>query len=282
MGLLDRFLRRRRFPPEGSDFLKLVSQQEDACEARTASALPRLGKLAPACYRNLGTVLSLLDRAASCYWGCRGGDHVVEYIAGRSCSSARAARRLFEFGYYDESLSINRSIGEIANLLLLFNFDPPRRRRLPGAGTLIPAFRSTCRTRSVVTQNSRPISSTITSTPSRHLSAISLWRRRAHSDSLAAHRRARCRAETGNLASDRRSMLAAQRGKPGAARVLRRGDRLGGPCPARRCPGSRLPAEARRLHRARPVRRLLAPGTGRHPQPSPTLRLTSSRSPRRP
>ena len=46
---------------------------------------------APRCLESLGTVLSLLDRASSCYWGCRGGDHVIEYFAGRVASSSRAA-----------------------------------------------------------------------------------------------------------------------------------------------------------------------------------------------
>ncbi len=121
--LLEKFIRRKKFPPEGLDFFKLISRHEDACEARTASILPRLGKLAPLCFENLGTVLSLLDRAASCFWGCRRGDHVVEYLVGRVCTSSYAARRLFQFGYYDESLSITRSIGEISNLLWLFNLD---------------------------------------------------------------------------------------------------------------------------------------------------------------
>jgi hypothetical protein len=109
--------------PEGLDFLKLVSEQEDLCEATTRQRIPAMGEKAPVCLRNLGTVLSLLDRVASCFWGCRGGDHVIEYLAGRVCSSSRAALRLLLFGFYDESLLITRSIGEIVNLLWLFNQD---------------------------------------------------------------------------------------------------------------------------------------------------------------
>lgn len=111
--------------PEGLDFLKLVSEQEDTCEAETRRRIPSMGKKAPACLQNLGTALSLLDRTASCFWACRGGDHVIEYLAGRVCSLSRAALRLLLFGFYDESLSITRSIGEIANLFLLFNQDAP-------------------------------------------------------------------------------------------------------------------------------------------------------------
>jgi hypothetical protein len=109
--------------PQGLDFLKLVSQQEDACESETRRRIPKMGKLAPPCFRELGTVLSLLDRAAACFWGCRRGDHVIEYLAGRVCTSSRAALRLLLMGFYDESLSLTRNVGEIANLLLLFNQD---------------------------------------------------------------------------------------------------------------------------------------------------------------
>jgi hypothetical protein len=72
--------------PIGHDFLTLLSKQEDACEAESRDRLPVLGKKTPACVENLGTVLSLLDRAASCFWSCRGGDHIIEYLAGRVCS----------------------------------------------------------------------------------------------------------------------------------------------------------------------------------------------------
>ena len=117
----DKLFKRPRAIPVGFDFLELAARQEDACEATTASRIRHLGKQAPACFENLGTVLSLLDRVGSCFWGCRGGDHILEALAGRVCSSSRAALRLLQFGFYDESLSLSRSIGEIANLLLLFN-----------------------------------------------------------------------------------------------------------------------------------------------------------------
>jgi hypothetical protein len=110
--------------PQGLAFLKLVSDQEDACEEISRQRLPGLGTKAPQCFEHLGTVLSLLDRVASCFWVCRGGDHLVEYLAGRVCSSSRAALRLLLFGFYDESLSLTRSIGEVTNLLFLFNQNP--------------------------------------------------------------------------------------------------------------------------------------------------------------
>lgn len=106
--------------PEGSAFLQLVWHQEDDCEVETDNWLKEAGKKAPACLQQIGTVLSLADRMASCWWECRGGDHVIEYICGRVTSNARAALRLLRFGFYDESLLLSRSLGEIANLLQLF------------------------------------------------------------------------------------------------------------------------------------------------------------------
>jgi hypothetical protein len=103
--------------PEATAFLETAWNAEDACETETTSALPGMGVKAPACIAKLGTLLSLLYRVGCCAWGCRGGDHTVEYIIGRSVTSALAALRLIRFGYYDEALGLARNIGEIANLL---------------------------------------------------------------------------------------------------------------------------------------------------------------------
>jgi hypothetical protein len=54
-----------------------------------------------------------------CNWGCHGKEHVFEYLAGRVVSNLASAWQLAETGYYDESLSLVRSVGEIANLLNL-------------------------------------------------------------------------------------------------------------------------------------------------------------------
>ena len=110
--------------PEGLDFLDLIWSQEDECELQTDRAFPDLGEKAPACLEEIGTVLSLTDRMASCWWGCGGGDHAIEYLCGRVETNARAALRLLRFGFYDESLLLSRSIGEIANLFQLFVHDP--------------------------------------------------------------------------------------------------------------------------------------------------------------
>ena len=109
--------------PETLEFLELVWKQEDECEIDTDKLILNLGKRVSACLVNMGTVLSLLDRMASCWWACHGGDHVIEYLCGRVASNARAALRMLRFGFYDECLLVSRSIGEIANLLYLFAID---------------------------------------------------------------------------------------------------------------------------------------------------------------
>ena len=94
------------------------------CAAQTQGALAGMGEKVSQLVPRLGTTLSLLDRIASCHWGCGGGDHVVEYLCGRAVSNGRAALRLATLGLYDESLSLTRSVGEIANLLFLFADSP--------------------------------------------------------------------------------------------------------------------------------------------------------------
>ena len=106
--------------PEGLAFLKSVWKYENTCEEKSDERISSLGKKVPACLEHIGTVLSLLDRVASCWWGCQKGDHRIEYICGRVTSNARAALRLLRFGFYDEALVLCRGIGETANLFQLF------------------------------------------------------------------------------------------------------------------------------------------------------------------
>ena len=58
-----------------------------------------------------------------CYWGCHGREHVLEHLAGKTVTNASVATRAIFHGYYDESLSLIRNIGEIANLVNLFWHD---------------------------------------------------------------------------------------------------------------------------------------------------------------
>ena len=90
---------------EGAEFARAVAKLEDFCEAISARELPRMGKKAPECPSTFGTVLSLLDRVGSCFWQCPGGGHkahMIQYMAARASSFARAAFRLRKLGFYDE------------------------------------------------------------------------------------------------------------------------------------------------------------------------------------
>jgi hypothetical protein len=110
--------------PEGSEFFEFVEETEKACGSTTQRDWPTLGHKAGECRERLGDLLSLLYREACCYYGCIGGDHVAERIAGRVVSHALAAYRLLSAGYYDEALALTRNLGETANLLWLFIHQP--------------------------------------------------------------------------------------------------------------------------------------------------------------
>lgn len=105
--------------PESISYWHLIRSTEQACEVATRAQELVSGEVAS----RLGTVMSLLYRMACCHWGCHEKEHVFEYLAGRTCSSAHSAFRLIGFGYYDESLSLTRNIAEIGNLANLFFTD---------------------------------------------------------------------------------------------------------------------------------------------------------------
>ena len=91
--------------------MKLIREQEAQCEATFEEWLSSAGVKAPQTLEALGTALSYLDRIASCWWGCQGGDHRHERLMGRAVSNARATLLLLKSGYH----------GETANLLFLFS-----------------------------------------------------------------------------------------------------------------------------------------------------------------
>lgn len=106
---------------------------------------------------------------------------MIKYLAGRSLASSLGSLRLAFAGYYDESLGLTRSVGEIANLLALFaadastltswrtatrsqrrgNFGPEAvRRRLKDLGAPQPIskerYEALCELATHVTPNTRP------------------------------------------------------------------------------------------------------------------------------
>lgn len=111
--------------PEGTDFLRGVLRFTSQCERMTDEYLAaETPKGFITTHEHLGTLLSLLDRTSSCWWGCRQGDHAAEMLVGRCCSYGLCAFKLARSGFYDESVSLARSVGEITNLAVLFITDP--------------------------------------------------------------------------------------------------------------------------------------------------------------
>ncbi len=114
--------------PEGLEFLDSIGRIADQIHADGEDLLLS-SESARKLLIGIGTVLSFLDRLGSCFWGCRGGDHIIEYLVIRSCSSTFAGVRLIRSGFYDEALSLARNVGEIGNLTFLFAYDPGSYRR---------------------------------------------------------------------------------------------------------------------------------------------------------
>lgn len=106
--------------PGGQEFLRAVRTFVSRCASNSDNYLSEHSFSA---HQHLGTVLSLLDRASSCFWGCRGGDHIAESLVGRASSYAFGAFSLARDGFYDESALLIRTVGEIANLSFLFASD---------------------------------------------------------------------------------------------------------------------------------------------------------------
>src|SRR5260370_8713211 len=113
----------RRKYAGGMGFLKHIRRLHGVCAAETWTRAPYLGERAPRALCALGNVQSLLDRAASCAWGCLRVDHCAEFLVGRAVGSSNAAMLLMTNGHYDEALSLIRSTGEVANLVCLFITD---------------------------------------------------------------------------------------------------------------------------------------------------------------
>src|SRR5207237_4615174 len=75
----------------GISFLEHIARLEEGCSETFEARSDHLGKRAAQCYEALGMCLVLLDCTASCWWGCQGGDHRLEYLVGRAANSTYAA-----------------------------------------------------------------------------------------------------------------------------------------------------------------------------------------------
>ncbi len=118
---------------EGVEYLDAVRMQERKCRARTEDAVREFGRNLPGLDEHLGTVLSMLERAACCWWGCAEGDHAVENLVGRGYGLACGSYALMQAGRYDEALLLIRALGEITNLLTLFATEPADLQKWRGA-----------------------------------------------------------------------------------------------------------------------------------------------------
>jgi hypothetical protein len=108
--------------------LKLLQNEfeiEDSVERTTDGLLAesQLGERAPRLYEELGTALSLFVQMACCQWGCRGKEHREENLLRRLANYSFGALRLARLGLYNESISMLRSVAELANLIELFTIN---------------------------------------------------------------------------------------------------------------------------------------------------------------
>src|SRR5687768_1019952 len=97
----------KAFPIE-FDFLERHTAAAAKAAAFTDEFNRSSGEKQPSTVRVFGTLVSLLYRAACCEWGCRGGDHQIEWLAGRVVNHALAGYGLIRAAHYDEALSLTR------------------------------------------------------------------------------------------------------------------------------------------------------------------------------
>jgi hypothetical protein len=107
--------------PVGRDFLEFTQELADKASKVADKFCAEAGESLPKTIEALGVAVSILYRLACCYYGCQGGDHQVEWLAGKFVNQALSVHRLTRAAQYDEALSLIRGMGEIVNLLWLFH-----------------------------------------------------------------------------------------------------------------------------------------------------------------
>jgi hypothetical protein len=113
----------KKFPLNRAFLKQMQALADKASNFADAEILESGGKAGPAALDGLGRLLVFVFGLATCGWGCKGGNHQIEWLLGRVLNQAFSAHRLMRSGFYDEALVLIRGIGEIANLLLLFQRD---------------------------------------------------------------------------------------------------------------------------------------------------------------
>ena len=111
--------------PKGRAFYDWIFSKDSAKEALTLKIYETDDEFKSLeTYDTIPEFLQVLYKVATCGYGCTGGSHVIEYITGRGYNLGIASLKLLRLGFYDESLSLVRSISEIVNLFALFGIDP--------------------------------------------------------------------------------------------------------------------------------------------------------------
>lgn len=101
--------------PSGLEHIKMLAK---VAEHNRRISAPKLGSVRSD-LAVFGISLSILYQAGTCHRRCFGGPHILESLSGRAYNLACSAYILICRGFYDEALSLVRSMGEIANLLAL-------------------------------------------------------------------------------------------------------------------------------------------------------------------
>jgi hypothetical protein len=101
--------------PKGRDHFKMIRQLTARVERTTATHLI----IHAGARARIGTYLAALYEIGTCNRKCFGDAHILESLCGRSYNLGCSAYLLIERGFYDEALNLVRSLGEIANLVIL-------------------------------------------------------------------------------------------------------------------------------------------------------------------
>lgn len=105
----------KREIPKGLEYLALISLVSTQAQKESETSFEKHSHY----LMMIGTSLSALYQASTCYRHCFNNGHVLEALAGRTYNLGCAAYLLINQGFYDEALNLVRSIGEISNLIQL-------------------------------------------------------------------------------------------------------------------------------------------------------------------
>jgi hypothetical protein len=94
-------------------------------EHKLPATLPHLKDVPKQDFEALGNALYYLFNMSTCQYGCDKGNHLIEGFSAKLYNSAVGSFYMMLLGFYDESLNLVRSMGELNNLVFLFITDYP-------------------------------------------------------------------------------------------------------------------------------------------------------------